>query len=205
MPGSDRLLDVTDPTALRALAHPVRVRLLGLVREHRPVTAARLAVLVDESTASVSYHLSVLERHGFIERDPVPGETRRHKPWRTTFDSMRITSGGAGPGGDPDHPAPPPAQTPEGVVLSTLLSQARAEQDAYLSGDPGLSAGWQEVGAFQLTRLVLRAQEVDRMAEEVQAVIERYRGHEGPQVPLDRSRVSVSFVAVPVADREAGS
>lgn len=196
---SDRLLDVTDPTALRALAHPVRVRLLGLVREHRPVTAARLAVLVDESTASVSYHLSVLERHGFIERDPAPGQTRRHKPWRTTFDSMRITGGHGGTAGTA------PAGTAEGVVLSTLLGQTRAQQDAYLSGDAALTAGWQEVGAFQMTRLVLTAAEVDRMAEEVQAVLDRYRGHDGPEVPPDRSRVSVSFVAVPVGDVGAGS
>jgi len=190
MPAPERLLDVTDPTALRALAHPVRVRLLGLVREHRPVTAARLSTLIGESTASVSYHLSVLERHGFIERDPAPGETRRHKPWRTTFDAMRITGHDAGV---------PPVQTPEGAVLSTLLVRARAEQDAYLAGEPALTPSWQDVGEFHLTKLVLTAAEVDRMAEEVQAVLDRYRGHEGTDLPPDRARVSVSFVAVPVA------
>lgn len=195
MTSPERLFEVTDPTALRALAHPVRLRLLGLVREHRPVTAARLARLVDESTASVSYHLSVLERHGFIERDPAPGETRRHKPWRTTFDSLRITGRGTG-----QDLGLPPLQTPEGALLSTLLAHTRAQQDAYVSGDASLTAHWQDVGAFVLTRLVLTEEEVDRMSEEVSAVLDRYRGHEGDAPAPDRSRVSVSFVAVPVAD-----
>ena len=102
---TDRLLDVRDPLALRALAHPLRVRLLRLVREHRPVTGARLAELVGESTASVSYHLSVLARHGFIEPDPAPGPTRRHKPWRTTFDRLRVS--GAERGVPPADGRPP--------------------------------------------------------------------------------------------------
>lgn len=196
-----RLLDVTDPIALRALAHPLRLRLLDLVREHRPVTAADLARLLDESTASVSYHLSVLGKHGFIERDPVPGETRRHKPWRTTFDAMRITGHGTG-----DGPGRPPVETPEGAVLSALLAQTRAQQDAYLSGDPRLTPDWQEVGAFQLTRLVLTPEEVDRMAEEVQVVLDRYSGRDGRDLSSpDLSRVSVSFVAVPVAEEGGAS
>ncbi|MGZ4614304.1 MAG: helix-turn-helix domain-containing protein, partial [Actinomycetes bacterium] len=60
MPGPEHTLDVSDPRALRALAHPLRLQLLRLVREHRPVTGARLAELTGESSASVSYHLSIL-------------------------------------------------------------------------------------------------------------------------------------------------
>lgn len=191
---TDRLLDVRDPLALRALAHPLRVRLLRLVREHRPVTGARLAELVGESTASVSYHLSVLARHGFIEPDPAPGPTRRHKPWRTTFDRLQVTGAQRGV---------PPVQTPEGAVLATLLDAVREDQDAYLAGTARLAPEWEDVGTFALSRLVLTPDAVERMTSEVQAVLDRYRGHEASEVPTGCSRVSVSFVAVPTAEPAA--
>lgn len=187
-PSRGRLLDVTDPTALRALAHPVRLRLLALVREHRPITGARLAEMLGESTASVSYHLSVLARHGFIERDPRPGPTRRHKPWRTTYDALRITSVGGGR---------LPVETAEGAVLTHLLGEVRREQDEYLTAS-SLPDDWQDVGSFSLTRLALTADEQDRLAAEVQEVLDRYRDLEA--LPDNgRGRFSVSFVAVPTS------
>ena len=69
----DRTLDVADPIRLRALAHPLRLRLLRLLREHQPATGAQLAELTGESTASISYHLATLAKHGFVEHDPAPG------------------------------------------------------------------------------------------------------------------------------------
>jgi hypothetical protein len=103
---------------------------------------------------------------------------------------MRITSH--------EEPGRPPVETAEGAVLATLLAQARAQQDAYLAGDAGVTDDWQDVGVFQLTRLSLAADEVDRLAEEVQAVIDRYRHPEPGAEPSDgRARFAVSFVAVP--------
>lgn len=191
----ERVLDLSDPVALRALAHPLRVRLLRLVREHRPVTGARLAELTGESTASVSYHLSVLARHGFVEPDPEPGPTRRHRPWRTTFDQMRIATTDAGE---------PPVQTPEGAVLAALLGEVRAQQDGYLAGAPDLPAPVRDAATFSLTRLVLTPAEHDRLAAEIQAVLDRYpRSDSG--VPAGAARYSVSFVAVPTDPAAADS
>lgn len=183
---TERLLDVTDPTALRALAHPVRLRLLRLVREHRPVTNAELAVLTGESTASVSYHMSVLATHGFVEPDPSPGATRRHKPWRTTYDRMRMHS---------DQPGSTPLESPGGAVLAALLADARKEQDTYLSGPSAPAGSVGDAAAFSLTRLVLTAEQVDELSEAVTAVFDRYRGDELPGP--GEARFSVSFVAVP--------
>jgi DNA-binding transcriptional ArsR family regulator len=186
VPDSDRILEVTDPHRLRALAHPLRLQLLRRIREHQPVTGARLAELTGESTASVSYHLSVLHKHGFVEPDPVPGPTRRHKPWRTTYESLRINA---------ENAATPPSQTVEGVILDSVLTEARRQQDAYVGGTSGLVGRWQEVGTFQLTDLVLSETEFDELTEAVGEVLTRYRrsGEPGP----DRARFSVSFVAVP--------
>jgi DNA-binding transcriptional ArsR family regulator len=184
----DRVLEVTDPHRLRALAHPLRLQLLRLIREHRPVTGARLAELTGESTASVSYHLSVLHRHGFVEPDPAPGPTRRHKPWRTTYESLRVVS---------EHHDVPPSDTVEGAILSPLLSETRRVQDEYLHGTSGLSGPWRDVGTFELTDLVLTEPEFDRLTDEVHAVITRFRS--SAETDAERARFAVSFIAIPTA------
>jgi len=48
MPRSVKKL--TDPRALRALAHPIRMSLLGLLRLEGPLTATRAAVMIRPST-----------------------------------------------------------------------------------------------------------------------------------------------------------
>jgi DNA-binding transcriptional ArsR family regulator len=190
----ERTLEVTDPHRLRALAHPLRLQLLRKIREQQPVTGARLAALTGESTASVSYHLSVLHKHGFIEPDPAPGATRRHKPWRAAYDSLRIVS--ANPDGPPD-------QTVEGALLGAMLSEVRREQDAYLSGTSSITADWQRVGTFELTDLVLTEAEFDALSDEVQRVVERFRTPVKPGD--DRARVSVSFIAIPTETADEGT
>jgi DNA-binding transcriptional ArsR family regulator len=52
--------------ALKALSHPLRVRLLATLRESGPATATELATLLDTDSASTSYHLRVLAQHGFV-------------------------------------------------------------------------------------------------------------------------------------------
>lgn len=70
---------VHDPQMLRALAHPLRVRLLGLLRLDGPSTASRLAEKVGESSGSTSYHLRQLAQHGFVAE--VEGRGNGRERW----------------------------------------------------------------------------------------------------------------------------
>src|SRR4051812_29697142 len=74
-------VQVTDVRALRALAHPLRNRLLGLLRLHGPATASRLGRAVGESSGSTSYHLRQLAAYGFVEEVEGQG-TARERWWR---------------------------------------------------------------------------------------------------------------------------
>ncbi|MFS0691610.1 helix-turn-helix domain-containing protein [Streptomyces nitrosporeus] len=78
---SRRMLDPGgDPAALKALTHPLRLRLLGLLRQHGPATASELAATTGESSASTSYHLRVLAKHAFVqEAEHRDGRERRWK------------------------------------------------------------------------------------------------------------------------------
>jgi DNA-binding transcriptional ArsR family regulator len=190
---TERTLDVSDPKALRALAHPVRLRLLQLVREEQPVTNAELAARTGESTANVSYHMSVLARHGFVEAADAPGATRRHKPWRTTYDRMRMHS---------STPGSTPLESAGGAVLGSLLAGARAEQDAYLTGPTTPQDDVTDAAVFQLTHLVLTAEQAEELAAGYAALLDRYRSERDPGP--GEARFSVTFVAVPTQTKEAG-
>ncbi|MFM9447040.1 helix-turn-helix domain-containing protein [Streptomyces acidiscabies] len=76
-----RVLDPTrDAAALKALTHPLRIQLLGLLRQFGPATASELAARTGESSASASYHLRVLAKYAFItEADHRDSRERRWK------------------------------------------------------------------------------------------------------------------------------
>jgi hypothetical protein len=70
---------IRDPKVLRALAHPLRWKLIDVLATYGATTATRCAELLGESVASCSYHLNMLAQYGFVAE--VPGKGRQ-KPWR---------------------------------------------------------------------------------------------------------------------------
>jgi DNA-binding transcriptional ArsR family regulator len=71
----------TDPTTLRALAHPVRLKLLEVLTGQGPLTATEAAERVGDSPSNCSWHLRQLARHGFVT-EAEEGGTGRRRPWR---------------------------------------------------------------------------------------------------------------------------
>ncbi|MFD9910846.1 helix-turn-helix domain-containing protein [Streptomyces sp. NPDC059063] len=99
-PRDRRVLDPErDPMAMKALTHPLRIRLLGLLRRDGPATASELAVKTGESSASTSYHLRVLAKYAFVaEAEHRDGRERR---WRavhatTSWDNAAMDATAAG-------------------------------------------------------------------------------------------------------------
>lgn len=77
-----------DIAGLRALSHPVRLRMLTLLRGEGPATATTLAQRLDLNTGATSYHLRQLAQHGFIEEDTERGNAR-DRWWRAAHSSTR--------------------------------------------------------------------------------------------------------------------
>ncbi|GAA2366948.1 transcriptional regulator [Catellatospora methionotrophica] len=80
-------VDLTDPVALRAYAHPLRMSLVGLLRREGPLTATQAADRLGESVPNCSFHLRQLAKYGLVER--AEGADAREKPWRATALSTR--------------------------------------------------------------------------------------------------------------------
>jgi DNA-binding transcriptional ArsR family regulator len=75
-----------DVTALKALAHPDRLRLLGRLRLEGPATATALGRRLGLNSGAASYHLRQLAAHGFIEPAAELGN-RRDRWWRAAHES----------------------------------------------------------------------------------------------------------------------
>src|SRR5919205_634619 len=82
MPRARRAVELTDPRALRAVAHPLRLTLIGLLRREGPLTATQCGERVGQSPAACSFHLRQLAKYGLVEE--AGGGRGRERPWRAT-------------------------------------------------------------------------------------------------------------------------
>lgn len=80
---------ITDPGVLKALAHPLRLRLYELLHAEGPATASALAEHVDEAVGLLSYHLHQLARHGYVEEAPELARDGRERWWRAVEGGIR--------------------------------------------------------------------------------------------------------------------
>ncbi len=84
---------IVDPKELRALAHPIRFRILDLLAEG-PLTASQCAERIGESPANCSYHLRQLAKFGHAY--PSPGGHGRERYWRGRDEAIAIADDGPG-------------------------------------------------------------------------------------------------------------
>ncbi|WP_223186498.1 winged helix-turn-helix domain-containing protein [Streptomyces sp. CBMA29] len=155
-------VQLTDPRALRAYAHPTRMSLVGLLRREGPFTATRAAELTGESVASCSYHLRILAKYGLVEEAP-PGPGRE-KPWRATAE---FTSW---PGYSEDTAV---ASAAEALTVAVAENYFHRMTRA-IETRGALPRKWQEAERFTDTSLYVTPDELTALGEEIDALLARY-------------------------------
>jgi DNA-binding transcriptional ArsR family regulator len=158
--------DELDVTAVRALAHPLRLRMLDLLRFDGPATATMLARRLGESSGSTSYHLRQLARHGFIEE--VVRRGGRERWW--SYQERRVSIAG-----NADSRS---VQT----LLGELLSREAYALHGYLSADVRDEA-WDDAAFFQTKALMLTAVELKELSTAIDATLSRF-GRTAQEDPL---------------------
>jgi DNA-binding transcriptional ArsR family regulator len=95
-PTTHQSREITDPKAMRALAHPIRLAILDAIREEGELTATRAAELLNQSPGNMSWHLQTLAKYGFIvEADGAKGRSR---PWKIAPGTNTFSATDANPG-----------------------------------------------------------------------------------------------------------
>jgi predicted ArsR family transcriptional regulator len=175
-PGSHEV--TVDARSLRGLAHPLRIRMLGLLRQDGPATATLLAAQLGLNTAATSYHLRQLAAYGFVVEDAGRG-IGRERWWRAAHQTTRY--GAANLGNDN-------AEDTEAFLraLATLYAdQVNRAVDEWLS----LPEEWQQAEKLGDVQLRLTADELLKLRREIYEVIVRYRADE-PDAILDAPSAS---------------
>ncbi|GAB2901888.1 ArsR/SmtB family transcription factor [Neomicrococcus lactis] len=83
---------ISDPQAIRALAHEARLEALEeLFASQASRTATELAGRCRLTPSAMSYHLRALEKYGFVMRAPSEGDGRERR-WRAAGDHLVVGS-----------------------------------------------------------------------------------------------------------------
>ncbi|MDT0379705.1 helix-turn-helix domain-containing protein [Streptomyces sp. DSM 42041] len=153
-----------DAKGLRALAHPLRVRLVGLLRKHGPSTATRLAERLDINSGSASYHLRRLADAGFVAEDEGRGNGR-DRWWQAVHQSTWFESRELAP------------REPEATMqyLQSVAAANSTQAQRALAELQTMPPVWQE--AFDMSQVPLRLtpQEAQQLGSELRELMARYR------------------------------
>lgn len=166
-------VEVRDPRVLRALAHPLRGRLLGLLRLDGPSTATRLGARVGESSGTTSYHLRQLAAHGLVGEVEGRG-TGRERWWQ----AMHLMTNWE-PDVLLDQPGGPEAN--EAMHRLQIESWGR-ELAAWAQAGGAHGRDWAAVAGLSDHVLRLRPDEARRLLDELYAVLDRWsQDHREPR------------------------
>ncbi|AGL19996.1 helix-turn-helix domain-containing protein [Actinoplanes sp. N902-109] len=86
------MAQIKDAAVLKAVAHPLRRRLLDLLRVDGPAMPSVLARSTGQAVANISHHLRVLAEAGLIEEAPELARNRKEHWWRMPDRSISWTT-----------------------------------------------------------------------------------------------------------------
>lgn len=189
-----------DASALKALAHPLRLEILRLLELHESASVTGLAAELGETTGSVSYHLRRLARHGLVEEggadDPAAGHGggtavkrpvgRRRRLWRMAVDEIHVTGSAFLQDEDTREAA--------GFLLREFQSSRSRRLAHWLATMAGWPEEWQRASSDMDATLTLDPAQTRALADELKALVDRYR--ELPRAPVAR-RVDVQYAVYP--------
>lgn len=177
---------------MRALAHPLRLRLLELVAQEGSLTSTRASELAGESTGSCSFHLRQLAKYGFLE--PGEGGRGRERPWRladvdTTWSPL---------------PHDLDAAAAADALSSELLGSALDALARYHRLRHSFPPDWREAGLISTSLLFLTAEELAQIEQEIVAIVRRYveRLQDPDRRPSGARPVRLVSFAAPLASSE---
>jgi DNA-binding transcriptional ArsR family regulator len=188
-PGSaDNPLKITDPRAMRALAHPARIAILQHLVIEGPATATDCAEFALLSPSACSYHLRALARFGFVEEDPASAADGRHRPWRARFTALQFS----------DHPDESVAVRAAGRLLQESV-QARVEEvrTQYYDRQAEYPPAWRAAAGEHLDVLHVTPEELAEIRSRLADLISGYRRLDKAERPPDSRRVHALFEFTP--------
>ena len=195
MPQNKRVPDdrygrrISDPGALRALAHAGRYAILEHLQSGGPATATECAQVARLSPSACSYHLRLLARHGFVEED-TSRDDGRERAWRAT-------STGWWSDIDPETD-PGTAQAIDSTIVRVMMASSDEKMLAF-ADHAASEPEWRDAALFSNSTLVATAAELADISQTIMAVLKPYflSDRRAGEIPEDARQVHVSVRMAP--------
>jgi DNA-binding transcriptional ArsR family regulator len=156
-----------DPKAMRALAHPLRLQLLGELRIRGPQTVGSLCAILDEPPGSISYHVGKLAEFGFVEPVPELARDRRERWWRARHEMTSVS---------PLEVLDDPERHAASDLLRRAIMQRYLERfEAYLAAEASMEREWVRGATSGDAFLQLTSEELLELRDEVNALVGRWQ------------------------------
>lgn len=180
--------NITDPKALRALAHPLRWKLLEFIGREGTATATQCAQETGESVANCSYHLNTLAKYHYVEQ--AEGGQGREKPWRLVSQSQSWNDA------SDDKDEALAAQAASIAFLDHAFTQIR-ERTLAINLEPG---EWRDVLGINNSNDYLTAAEVQELREAVLELMSKFEDRrQDPSKRPEGARFVNLFISTSVA------
>lgn len=180
---------VTDSKVLAAVSHPLRRRLLDVLKVDGAATATMLAERTDQAVANISHHLKVLAGCDLVVEAPELARDKRERWWRLGSPGLRWSSADFG-----DDPA---AQAVAEAARSLNLDRHTSLVRAWYAAGEAEHAAWGE-GPFSTDKwLRLTPDELARLEREISGLLARWGEREIPDDGQPREPVFLFAYGIP--------
>jgi DNA-binding transcriptional ArsR family regulator len=176
---------ITEPKAIRALAHSARIAMIDALYAGEQLTATEFAAMTGLTASAASYHLRALERWGFVRRADASGDGRE-RPWAAAGKYLEIDSLSADPG-------------PLTGSIQALLDRDRSLIATFMAGRAKEPEEWRDELAFVSAKVWLTPDELAEVVASLRDSLEGFRDRtkDGPR-PAGSRPVRVSLAAIPL-------
>jgi len=155
--------EISDPRAMRAMAHPVRLALMQEINDAGTLTATEAAERVGESPSNCSFHLRQLAKYGFVEE--APGGKGRERPWRAVEVGFSFS----------DEHEDPETTLAAGALARVLSDRWLERARAGFQRRRLLPEDWRRATGFDEMTLYVTPDEMRAVNDEILEILGRYR------------------------------
>ncbi|MFI7605245.1 ArsR/SmtB family transcription factor [Micromonospora sp. NPDC049366] len=180
---------VTDSRVLAAMAHPLRRRLMDVLKVHGPSTVGQLAERTGQAPANVSHHLKVLAGAELVAEAPDLARDRRERWWQLVNRGLRWSNS--------DFDSDPAGRAVADAATSLNLDRHVSLARAWHATDEATQAEWDD-GPFSTDRWVhLTPEELAELGREMIDLLARWADREVPEDGRERKPVFVFAYGIP--------
>jgi DNA-binding transcriptional ArsR family regulator len=164
-------LEITDPRAMRALAHPVRLTIFARLQRHGPAAAAELAKDAGTTPSAAGRHLRQLAQHGLVAKS--------EGSWKAIGAGIHFEPA------DDDE-----SQAAYRALANQLFLRADELPRRWMAEDePRLDGDWRRVSGLSNARMTMTVEEAAELDAQMEKLLEPYVTRDPSDAPGGARRV----------------